>query len=312
MPTVQEFEQLFREVLGPEVYNPLVGENNAQSVATKLGIPYAEAKRRLREFRTQAGKGQDLKRKLQAMGFSLEDMGYQDVKELGKSGFDQDRWAAENGFAANGWNYDWDRGVKNYVISSDPTAKDRFVPIDAKEYEMRNKAQQLKGQGFKTYGQQLFAQNMTGRGMDPSKVKFDPNSISIDQVRSALGNPGNANFYDDGSNRIISVGKGADPNKLPAGWTSYSQNYPSALAPTGYNPSTTANNTNNSNAGKPPINAQPYNDKGIIGKNPMTNTNPRTSAAKEPLSNMSSMYPPGYDPNKYRQNSASYRYNAGY
>jgi hypothetical protein len=113
MVTPEEIQALIEEQLGPMINNPYTGIVNAQMLADKLGITYDEAKSRMRARREYAGKRNELMDKLQSMGFSLEDMGFKNKHEEGKSAFDKygaGGIKSKQGIM-NGWEYNWQTGM---------------------------------------------------------------------------------------------------------------------------------------------------------------------------------------------------------
>jgi len=91
-----------------------------------------------------------------AMGADLEnDLGIVNVHEMGQAGWNRRRRMGDEGMGgANGWEYDWGSGRKRNMVTSDKTARDRWLPIRPEEYKEREYAQSYGG-GVKGYQNRL-------------------------------------------------------------------------------------------------------------------------------------------------------------
>ncbi len=209
-----DLKKLLNELIGPEVNNPYTGIVNAQELADKLGITYEEAKSKLKANREYKGKFNDYLKKLQGMGFSLEDLGFQDKQELGRSAFDQygKRGILSKQGIMNGWEYDWNTGKKRNVITSDKTARDRWLDIDEGERARYDEAQKLRGLGLDTFAKQQTYKNLLAQGLDPMQYDYNRTpDYSYDQVLESLRSGNLLKPNDPNQNKIIRYGDGSTP-----------------------------------------------------------------------------------------------------
>ena len=207
MPTPEEFRQLFAQILGPAKHNAITGVVNAQQLADRTGMSYEQAKAQMRERRDYAHRRQGLLRELQGMGYSLQDMGFQNKHEMGASAFAK---YGKGGFATNygtdadgSYEYDWASGRKRNVKTSDVTARDRWIPISEKEYASKQEAERMKAMGLDTFAkqQQYRMGNTSGQ-----KMSIDANSL---MERFGFGKSGQR----IGSFSGMSRGDAQDPNR---------------------------------------------------------------------------------------------------
>lgn len=80
-----------------------------------------------------------------AMGADLESLGIRDVHEEGRAGYRRRALMGDQGMVNQGWEYDWANGKKRNTITSDLSARDRWLPIRPEEYKEREYAQRYGG-----------------------------------------------------------------------------------------------------------------------------------------------------------------------
>lgn len=152
----EQMAELFKFILGSEQYDP----NGSKAVSYEQntgGMNEDQFHDKKSSWLKYANDKHNLINFLEQMGYSLDDMGFQDKKELGKSAFDQDSWAASNGFRPNNYEYNWATGMKHNVVTSDATAMNRWEPITEQEKQLHSDAQRYSAMGYKTYAEQQWA-----------------------------------------------------------------------------------------------------------------------------------------------------------
>jgi hypothetical protein len=85
-----------------------------------------------------------------SLGSNLEDLGIRDVHEEGQAGYRRRALMGDQGMVNQGWEYDWAGGKKRNTITSDLSARDRWLPIRPEEYKEREYAKSYGGgvQGY--------------------------------------------------------------------------------------------------------------------------------------------------------------------
>lgn len=150
-----------------------------------------EIKDRWREWNRQE---EDLVVRGLEKGNSLEDLGYKNAPDQGKSmfaRFGQGGLFSEYGANVDpGWVYDWASGRKYNKGTSDKYANGelgtRWEPISQSEWQGYQQAQQLKGAGLNTYGQQATAASFNR--IKGGHFQYDPKSGNYYNVGLGNGN----------------------------------------------------------------------------------------------------------------------------
>lgn len=111
---------------------------------------WANWKAHAKAWRAHIGQRQSWVDMMLGMGNSLDDLGIRDVKEEGQAGYRRRALMGDQGMVNQGWEYDWAGGKKRNMITSDVTARERWIPIQPQEYKERQYAQSYGGgvQGY--------------------------------------------------------------------------------------------------------------------------------------------------------------------
>lgn len=194
----EQLDYLWSQLLGPAATDPGRGMpnygryvSNADQISQEKGWDYGQTKGKLRDWRDYSNRTHQLQDLLMGMGYSLQDLGYEDRPDAGQVGLRSAEWAATHGFRPNNFEYDWNRGVKWNTVTSDEHGRGTPRPIDANEYKLHNEALQLRSMGYKSWGQQLQAKKYLQRGQQPPPPEqlsgapgFDVNEL-ISQVQQS-------------------------------------------------------------------------------------------------------------------------------
>lgn len=189
-PSGQQFQQLFQTLLGPEQSNPYGGTvSYEQARAKDPGLQWNDYHNKVNQWRDYAGKRDALMHYLMTKGYGLEDMGLQNRKEFGKHDFDmfgQGGKMTGQGELNPGYQYDWANGTKINTMTSDQNV--RPEAITPQEMASHQKFQNLQGQGYNTYAQQLWAANkMSNGGKLPPGAMPKHERLNLDVLARRFG-----------------------------------------------------------------------------------------------------------------------------
>lgn len=192
-----DLDYLWSQLLGPQTADPGRGMSefgrtvsNIDQISQAKGTDPGVVRQQLRSWRQGAQRRHQILDQLQAMGYSLEDLGYADAPDAGATAFRNAEFAAQNGFRPNNWTYDWQKGTKRNLVTSDVNGRNREFAISPEEFQQYQQAQQLQQMGYKTYGEQLAYKQalQEGRQPPPPGQGGRPN-YTVQQLVQQLGGP---------------------------------------------------------------------------------------------------------------------------
>lgn len=183
----KDFQDLIRQISGPDVYNPYSGTvSYEQARAKDPGLTWETYKPKVDKFREYAGGRGKLIKTLQNLGYSLDNLGFQNKKEFGKHEFDMygdGGFYSREGMLDPSFTYDWASGKKRNTTTSDVNSP--WVPLDPKDLAAHQQAVEANAKGQTSYASQ---HGKAIQGMD----------LDMDQLKSLLASRG----YDTGAEAI--------------------------------------------------------------------------------------------------------------